>query len=62
MAISTKLYYALQHTWVEFNSLVKSLPGGWWKSKAKTKAGERYVLRLRVDPMEGEALAAAILK
>ena len=45
----------------EFDSLVKSLPGGWWKSKTKTKAGERYVLRLRVDPVQGEVVAASTL-
>ena len=39
----------------DFDNLIKALPGGWWKSKVKSKSGERYVLRIRVDPVEGDA-------
>ena len=41
----------------DFDNLIKALPGGWWKSKVKSKSGERYVLRIRVDPVEGDTVA-----
>ena len=39
----------------DFDAVVKALLGGWWRSRKMTQQGEKYVLRVRVDPVPGAA-------